>query len=629
MLLGTLKRRGGRAALWLVVGLLIGGAVGATTAYLMKRGKAGVQGGPRLGEAAEMAYVPADCAGFVHLRLRDLWHTEGFAELRNVVEKAGPHARAALDENFVPAPSSIDRLTLVFVTAPPAPPPGGAAPVVPPRKGNQLPKGGFLPPPPAPADGGGFAGDVFPGLGGDLKVVVLLAFNAPFDAAKVRDTYLKNGTQKKVGDREYWDDEAAGFAAYFPSDTVMALGDGAGVKQYLAKLNTTAGPLAAAVKHARDGSRQVVAALNVAQLGPLGKVFDGAPDEYKSAARNLQTVLKAESLMVGLALAEETRIDVRAKYKDEAAAREGEAALRELAKFGREKLAEPRKQMEAALNGRPGDPKPRPIKDLPTAVLGLVGVGSLNTLDEWLAAPPLELDGSEVVLAPKVPSLTSAYASMAAVSLGFMLPAVEKTREAAGRAKDANNLKQIGLGMHGFHDSNGFFPAQDGKMWDRKGGLSWRVHLLPYIDQQALYNQFHLDEPWDSPHNKALVGRMPPTYASPLAADPPGQTRYKVFSGKDAVIFPGSKTTLVQITDGTSNTILVVGGGKPVVWTQPDDIEFAGTAAPAALALPGHTGCNVLMCDGSVRWVELGRLTPARLKAAITRNGGEVDGLDW
>jgi hypothetical protein len=583
-----------------------------------------------------MAYVPADSAGFVHIRLRDVWNTEGFAELRKIVEKAGPQAKATLDESFVPAPSGIDRMTLVFFKAPKAaePPPGPKFPI---QKGpNGLPKKGPpIPPPPPPpfppvggAKPGGFDDFVSP-LGGDLKVVIILAFNAPFDAAKVREAHLKKPEKKTIGEREYWDDPESSYAAYFPSDTVMVLGDGAGLKLYLTRLATTGGALASAIEHARTGGFHVVAALNVAQLGLNAKMLENVSDEYKGAAKHAQVVMKAESLMLGVAIGEETRIDIRAKYKDDAAASESESALRELAKLGREKLAEPKKQMEAALNGPPKAPKPRPIKDLPTAIGGLVGLGSLNALDEWLADPPLKTDGSEVVLTPKVPSLASIYASTIAVSVGLWMPAVDKIQAASTRTKDSNNLKQLGLAMIQYHEATGSFPPQDGKMTpNAKGGLSWRVHLLPYIEQEALYKQFKLDEPWDSEHNMALVAKMPPTYASPFVADPPGQTRYKVFSGPDAVVYPGSRTTLPSITDGASNTILVVGGGKPVTWTKPDDIEFTGTADPSVLALPDQRGCNVLLCDGSVRWIDQG-ISPRTLKAAITRNGGEVPGPDW
>ncbi len=89
---GTNRRRGGRAALWLVVGLLVGGLAGAGAMYAVKRGKAGPPGGPRLGEADEMSLVPGQAAGFLHIRLRAVWNTENFAEVRKIIDKAGPEA---------------------------------------------------------------------------------------------------------------------------------------------------------------------------------------------------------------------------------------------------------------------------------------------------------------------------------------------------------------------------------------------------------------------------------------------------------------------------------------------------------------------------------------------------------
>ena len=413
------------------------------------------------------------------------------------------------------------------------------------------------------------------------------------------------------------------FAVYFPSDTVMVLGDGEGMKMYLAKLATTTGPLESAITHAKDGSRHIVAALNIVQFGINAKMFENASPDFKDLTKHAQAVLKAESVMIGIALGEETRLDIRAKYKDDAAATESESALREMAKLGREKLAEPKKKMEEELKGPPGRPKPRPIKELPMAVAGLFGLGSINALDEWLADPPLKTEGSEVVFAPKIPSLAAMYAGSAAAMYSTLLPATEKIQISATRMKDSNNMKQLGIAMHAYHDAFSALPSQDGKQLfgnPKGGGLSWRVHMLPYIEQGPLYNQFHLDEPWDSPHNKTLISKMPVTYASPFVTDPPGQTRYKVFSDKDAVIYPGSKTTMLSITDGTSNTIMIAGGGKPVVWTQPDDLDGGPGVAPSVLMLPGQSGCNVAMCDGSVRWIDLGRLSPTTLKAAITRS---------
>ena len=81
-----------------------------------------------------------------------------------------------------------------------------------------------------------------------------------------------------------------------------------------------------------------------------------------------------------------------------------------------------------------------------------------------------------------------------------LLPAVSAARECRSKnAAGANNLKQIGLAMHNFHDSYGGFPAAYSTDKNGKPLLSWRVHILPFVEGQALYRQFKLDEPWDSP----------------------------------------------------------------------------------------------------------------------------------
>jgi prepilin-type processing-associated H-X9-DG protein len=512
-------------------------------------------------------------------------------------------------------------------------PPGAAAPKGNlPRKNKQPPKGGF-----APVGGGfvppfgGFPDDIVPQFGSDLKVVVLLAFNSPFDPEAVRKAHAKGATQKKIDEREFWEDPDEDVAIYFPpGNTAMAIGDPAAIRNYLIKLKSPAGPLSKAIEHAQKGGRHFVAAIDTRHLGIPVKGLEDAPGEFASVGKHAQTVLKAESLMLGVALTEEgTKVDIRARYKDDAAAAESETALRELAKFARTKLAEPKKEMEKAANGPPGREKPRPLRDLPGMVGGLLGLGAINSLDDWLADPPLKTDGSEVVFTPKVPSVTALYAGTAAASVALLLPATQKVRESATRMKDSNNLKQLGLAMHEYHDARGTFPPQDSKTGpEAKGGLSWRVHVLPYIGEDALYKQFKLDEPWDSEHNRPLANRMPTVFASPFAADPPGMTRYKVFAGTEAVVYPGSKTRMNDITDGTSNTFLIAGGGKPVIWTKPEDIEATPNLTSALLTLPNQAGCNVCMCDGSVRWFDLARLTPDKLKAAITRAGGEVILLD-
>ncbi|HYT87230.1 MAG TPA: TIGR03067 domain-containing protein [Gemmataceae bacterium] len=200
--------------------------------------------------------------------------------------------------------------------------------------------------------------------------------------------------------------------------------------------------------------------------------------------------------------------------------------------------------------------------------------------------------------------------------------------QTAQQRASANNLKQIGLAMHNYHDTYKKFPTNAIYSKDGKPLLSWRVAILPFIDENALYQQFKLDEPWDSEHNKKLLDKMPMVYA-PVggAAAGPNTTFYQVFTGPGTIFEGTTGIRLPAITDGTSNTILAVEAGKAVPWTKPDDIPFDPKKDLPTLGGLFKEGFNILMADGSVRFVRRGFDVPT-LRAAITRNGGEVLDLD-
>jgi hypothetical protein len=211
-----------------------------------------------------------------------------------------------------------------------------------------------------------------------------------------------------------------------------------------------------------------------------------------------------------------------------------------------------------------------------------------------------------------------------AAKLGpLAVAALQKTREAAARAQCANNLKQIGIAMHNYLDNTKTFPAQAVFSKDGKPLLSWRVLLLPYIEQDALYKEFKLNEPWDSPHNKKLLEKMPKVYADPLMkADKPYTTFYQGFVGPGAFFEGKNGIRIADITDGTSNTVMVVEAATAVPWTKPDDLPFRPGAAVPKL---GGTASvfMALFADGSVRTMSKST-SDKTLQAIITRNGGEV-----
>src|SRR5207253_5726964 len=101
------------------------------------------------------------------------------------------------------------------------------------------------------------------------------------------------------------------------------------------------------------------------------------------------------------------------------------------------------------------------------------------------------------------------------VLLAAALPLAKKVTESAGREELTNNLKQIAIAFHNYASAHrDHFPAAAIYSKDGKPLLSWRVALLPYLEQDNLYKQFKLDEPWDSEHNKKLIARMPKVFAS-------------------------------------------------------------------------------------------------------------------
>jgi prepilin-type processing-associated H-X9-DG protein len=209
---------------------------------------------------------------------------------------------------------------------------------------------------------------------------------------------------------------------------------------------------------------------------------------------------------------------------------------------------------------------------------------------------------------------------------------IEQASEADRRARCANNLEQIGQAMHRYCSTYGTFPPAYSKSPQGKPLLSWRVHILPFLQKKALYDEFHKDEPWDSPHNKSLISRMPPVYTCPSGSRVPanvGKTSYLTPRGP-ATIFPGAEAVKRrEIEDGLVYTILVAeaSDAAAVTWTKPDDWDIA--VELKAQSLFGHhpNGTNFAFADGSVLFLKK-TITPKALQALTTRNGAEVVNAD-
>lgn len=194
-----------------------------------------------------------------------------------------------------------------------------------------------------------------------------------------------------------------------------------------------------------------------------------------------------------------------------------------------------------------------------------------------------------------------------------------------------DDLKSIGLGLMNYEQAKHEFPMPAIRSADGKPLLSWRVAILPHLGLNRLYREFHLDEPWDSPHNRALVDKMPDVYRMPLSKAERGSTHYLLPAGNGAAFDLDKPTTFKDITDGSSSTIMVVevDDGHAVPWTKPEDWPFDPANPTRGLGHFFDNGFWVTICDGSARWFELPSDPKGieRLRAMFTRAGGEV--VDW
>ncbi len=211
--------------------------------------------------------------------------------------------------------------------------------------------------------------------------------------------------------------------------------------------------------------------------------------------------------------------------------------------------------------------------------------------------------------------------------------------------QSANNLKQIALALREYHDKHGRLPPAVVRSRDGQPLYSWRVLILPYLEEENLYREFKLDEPWDSPHNKPLLARMPRVFAPPQVEDlkvEPGTTFYQGFVGKGTAFELEQGARMPDdFPDGTAHTILVIEAGEAVPWTKPVDILYQPDqpllplggifTSEGRFSLFGSNrkkGFNTLFVDGSVRFLP-SQISDATLRGLITRNGREKLELDW
>ena len=172
------------------------------------------------------------------------------------------------------------------------------------------------------------------------------------------------------------------------------------------------------------------------------------------------------------------------------------------------------------------------------------------------------------------------------------------------RMQNSNNLKQLAIGIHNFHSVYNQFPVGESPIIKYRDGqplLSWRVHLLPFVEGDGLYKQFKLDQPWDSPDNLKLLEKIPKFYQNLDYTGLGSHTTVLAINGPGAVFNPSEKLHFRNVTDGTSQTVLVINAGpdKAVPWTKPQDLTYQPDAIVQSLG-DINDPFMVMFADGAI-----------------------------
>ena len=248
------------------------------------------------------------------------------------------------------------------------------------------------------------------------------------------------------------------------------------------------------------------------------------------------------------------------------------------------------------------------------------------------AAAPRSRNTTAIVLV--VVAAVAGAAILGVVLLAaLLLPAVSSARDAARRAQCSNNLKQIALAMMNYETANGCFPPA--YLPDNRGKpmVSWRVLLLPYMERQDIYDRYHFNEPWDSPNNRAVTDMALDLYHCPSQpADGKAQTSYVMVVGTHSISKGEEACKIADITDGLSNTILIVEvADSGIAWAEPRDLQFnqidykINNEQRKGKGISSHhaRGANAAFCDGSVRFLK-DSTNPQLVKAMLTIDGAEI-----
>jgi prepilin-type processing-associated H-X9-DG protein len=444
-----------------------------------------------------------------------------------------------------------------------------------------------------------------PSLTGQLNLGAIVNSSVPIDLSALNPDLLDSG--ELIDDKGFkyllTDTPIPDVIIHPLSDKVALVGTMNFTKNMVnnAAPNNEVATVLAGIKSAQDA----LAVVSINSLRPLLEGFvESAPLDRGLLIQVNELINSTSFIALRLMISTEEKIQLVVSANDEAAAERVEIAVAYLLKFAAEQ-AIAQVESEVQQDSMTGQ-----------AMVAYAKRVSAEILDRLRPTK----SGRRLVYEVK----DFQNVNLVATLTGLLLPAVQSARFSARKMQSMNNLKQLGLAMHNFESAYRMLPATGGIGDDGQPMLSWRVAILPFIGEQALYNEFNLDEPWDSEHNLALLERMPAVFQHPNRVTLPGYTVYQAPVNDQTLLRADEPSRFAQITDGTSNTIMLVEVDEQlaVPWTAPQDYELDMANPSAGLFVNGVM--NVLFGDGSVRELNEAATDLDVLRALFTRAGGEV-----
>lgn len=430
------------------------------------------------------------------------------------------------------------------------------------------------------------------------SVFAIVSLSKPCDKAKILAWLAPDAQEKEHQGKKYHEGKES--ALYFVNEQLVVASTPPMMPRFLdkqAKPSPT-GPLNDALKLA-SGDHHLVIGGNTATQA-TADLRKQVPPEFTQ----FEALLDAQNGYLAASLGTDLQLELQATFPDEARAAKAKQALDGV-------MALARLVLSAQKTALAKDPANAEMLKLLTK-----GEQALQSVTAEPKAATVRMTGK-------------ADGELIDLLAGQLIPRFAgQAQGALAKATSANNLKQLAIAMHNHHDQRGRLPGAAILDKDGKPLLSWRVELLPYLDEGNLYNEFKKDEPWDSEHNLKLLPRMPKVFAPVQGAAPPHSTYYQVFvsppaAGPMGALFgqpQGRK--LLEILDGTSNTLLFAEAGIPVAWTKPDDLAYEPGKPLPRLGALFPDGFHVAFADGAVLFLRM-PIDEKLLRAMITPAGGE------